>query len=220
MKLSIELLNVLGIILPGLMALKIQDLLTTGEEKPLHEQIIFALLYSYVIYLLTSLILDTWEPLITFKDNAGSTAFVFTPNKSAIFTVTFISILLPLLISLSKHADIPMKWLRKFKFTKKSSMENTWSDTFHNEHRMIQIYLKDQRIIRGWPHRYSSDPKDGFIYLANPIWINTDAGVNDPDYIETNAHGFLISREEIDFIEFSLKDNETQDNNIGEDWNE
>ena len=92
-------------------------------------------------------------------------------------------------------------------------MANTWSDTFHNESRMIQIYFKDERIVRGWPHRYSASSEEGYIYLANPVWVNTaKESEGDPDYIETNAHGFLIAREDIDFIEFSLNKNETPEN--------
>ena len=98
-------------------------------------------------------------------------------------------------------------------------MANTWSDTFHNEKRIIQVHFRDERIVRGWPHRYSSDPDRGFIYLANPTWINTSKEEeSDPDYIETNAHGFLIAREEIDFIEFSLKKDETLENISEGDW--
>ena len=50
MKFSLELLNVLGLILPGLMAMKLQDMITTSEERPIHEQVILALIYSYFIY--------------------------------------------------------------------------------------------------------------------------------------------------------------------------
>ena len=221
MKLSLELLNVLGLILPGLMAIKLQDTVSTSEDRPLHEQVILALIYSYLIYLLSGLILGSWEPLIAFREVSESIEMTLSTNKLQILTIIVLTIALPLLFSWSKQKDIPMKWLRWLKVTKKSSMANTWSDSFHNEKRMVQIYFKDERIVRGWPHRYSSDPEEGFIYLAGPVWVNTaKKDESEPDYIETNAHGFLISREEIDFIEFSLKRDETQENIAEGDWNE
>lgn len=206
MKLSLEILNVLGLILPGLFAMKLQDMFTTSEDRPLHEQIILALIYSYVIYLLSALIFTSWEPLISFKEVSSSITMSLSTNKAQLVSVIAFSFLLPIIYSWSKHKDILMKWLRKINVTSKTSMANTWSDTFHNENRMIQVHFKDERIVRGWPHRYSASSEEGYIYLANPVWINTAKDTeSDPDYIEINAHGFLIAREEVDFIEFSLK---------------
>lgn len=211
MKLSLELLNILGLILPGLISLKLQDIVSTSEDRPIHEQVIVSLIYSYFIYLLAGFFLNEWTALITFKETSGSITIALSSDIKQIAMVVLFIILLPLLYSLGKQKDIPMKWLRWLKVTQQSSMNNTWSDTFHNEDRMIQIYFKDERIVRGYPHRYSSDPKEGFIYLSNPVWINTNQeNDSDPDYIETNAHGFLIAREEIDFIEFSLEKEEIQ----------
>ena len=163
-------------------------------------------------------ILKSWEPLITFKQISGTINVSLSRNKLHIITIIVLSIVYPLCLAWLRQKDIPMKWLRLLKITKKSSMINTWLDTFHTEKRMIQIYLEDERIIRGWPHRYSSDPKDGFIYVANPVWINTDN--DNHDYIETNAHGFLIPISKIDFIEFSKTKKETEANISKGDWND
>ena len=53
---------------------------------------------------------------------------------------------------------------------------------------------------------FSSDPEEGFVYLYNPAWVNDDRGVADdtPDYFESNCHGFLLNRENMDLIEFTL----------------
>ncbi len=59
---------------------------------------------------------------------------------------------------------------------------------------------------------FSTDPDEGFVYLYNPAWVNDDKKVNeDPDYIESNCHGFLLNRENIDLIEFTLDPGETLD---------
>ena len=60
--------SALGLILPGLIAVKLQDTITTSEERPIHEQVILALIYSYFIYLFSALIFTNWTPLISFKE--------------------------------------------------------------------------------------------------------------------------------------------------------
>ena len=52
---------------------------------------------------------------------------------------------------------------------------------------------------------FSTDPEEGFLYLYNPAWVNDDKeNEDDPDYIESNCHGFLLNRDNIDLIEFTL----------------
>ena len=220
MSLSLELLNVLSLILPGLLAMKIQDMIISSEDRPTHEQIILALIYSYLIYLLSALTFTTWEPLISFKTEADAMVMNLSTNKKQLVLVIVLSIFLPFIYSWAHQKDIPMKWLRKMKVTKKASMANTWADTFHNESRMINIHLKDEREVRGWPHRYSSIPNEGYIYLTYPTWVNHEGTTPEDYYIETNAHGFLIAIEDIDFIEFALKSNENPENITEGDWNE
>jgi hypothetical protein len=179
MTLSLELLNALGLILPGLFAMRLQDMFASSEDRPLHEQIILALIYSFLIYLLSALIFTNWTPLISFKEATGSMTMSLSNNKWQLASVIAFTILLPVIYSWSKQKDIPMKWLREIGITNKTSMTNTWADTFHNGKRMIQIYFRGERIVRVWPHRYSSTAKEND---------------NDPYYIESNAHGFLIAK--------------------------
>jgi len=57
---------------------------------------------------------------------------------------------------------------------------------------------------------FSTDPNEGYIYLYNPAWINDDKkDEKEPDYIESNCHGFLLNRDNIDLIEFTLEPGET-----------
>jgi hypothetical protein len=46
MELSLEILNILSLILPGLIAIKLYETISTCDENPLYEQVIFALIYS------------------------------------------------------------------------------------------------------------------------------------------------------------------------------
>ena len=52
---------------------------------------------------------------------------------------------------------------------------------------------------------FSTDPEEGYLYLYNPAWVNDDkSDVDAQDYIESNCHGFLINRDNMELIEFTL----------------
>ncbi|BAZ93875.1 uncharacterized protein FOKN1_1479 [Thiohalobacter thiocyanaticus] len=100
--------------------------------------------------------------------------------------------------------------LRKLKITTKTSRANTWNDTFQTQDRYVIVTLKDGRRIRGYPTMFSTDPEEGFVYLYNPAWVNDNkSDIEEPDYIESNCHGFLVNRDNLDLLEFTLDPGET-----------
>jgi hypothetical protein len=114
-------------------------------------------------------------------------------------------ILIPIVVGFLYFNDYLHFVLRKLKITTKTSRANTWNDAFLTQNRYVIVTLKDGRRIRGYPTMFSTDPEEGFVYLYNPAWVNDDKSKDDdPDYIESNCHGFLLNRENIDLIEFTL----------------
>ncbi|MEA3276353.1 MAG: DUF6338 family protein, partial [Pseudomonadota bacterium] len=100
--------------------------------------------------------------------------------------------------------------LRRLKITTKTSRSNTWNDAFVTQDRYVIVTLKDGRRIRGYPTMFSNDPAEGFVYLYNPAWVNDDKSDDaELDYYESNCHGFLLNRDNIDLIEFTLDPGET-----------
>ncbi len=209
MKLTLEFFNLLLLILPGLVASQVFYSASGSEQKELPARIIDSLIFSFIIYILAGLFIP-WEPILQTKVISGAMQFVLTKNKYLILLNIILIILVPLSFTALHHNDILMKILRQLNITTKSSRPNTWSDVFLSQDRHIIVHLKDGRRVRGYPERFSTDPKEGFVYLFNPAWIKNDN--NKSFYIETGAHGFLINREEIDLIEFSLNKEETLEN--------
>jgi hypothetical protein len=73
----------------------------------------------------------------------------------------------------------------------------------------VIVSLKDGRRVRGYPIMFSTDPDEGFLYLYNPAWVNDDKkDDNEPDYFESRCHGFLLNRNNMELIEFTLDDGE------------
>jgi hypothetical protein len=173
-------------------------------EVAVPKRVLDALLFSFVIYLLVSVFYQ-WEPLAQVKSNGGSLSFSFSTNTRVIGLSGLCVILIPIVVGFLYFNDYLHFVLRKLKITTKTSRANTWNDAFLSQNRYVIVTLKDGRRIRGYPTMFSTDPEEGFVYLYNPAWVNDDKSKDeDPDYIESNCHGFLLNRENIDLIEFTL----------------
>ncbi len=156
----------------------------------------------------------TWEPLANVQSIDKSIKLSLTNSKSSTALTLLLTVLLPIVIASIYHNDNFHKILRWLRFTTKTSRGNTWSDAFATQDRRVIITLKDETRIRGYPIMYSTDPEEGYIYLFDPAWVNDEKeDESAPDYIETNCHGILINRDNIDLIEFTLDEGEKLDSN-------
>ena len=212
MSLTAETLNILMFLLPGLMSGQILYSLFQVENVSVQKRILDALLFSFVLYMLVSTIVS-WEPIAYVKVDSGQLKYEFSKNNTNIWVSIVAMILVPIVVGFFYFSDFLHAILRKFNITTKTSRTNTWNDAFLTQDRYVIVTLKDDRRIRGYPTMFSTDPEEGFLYLYNPAWVNDDKETEDePDYIESNCHGFLLNRDNIDLIEFTLDPGETLGN--------
>ena len=209
MTITIETINILLLLLPGFMAGQIFYSLFHSDDVSMSKRVLDALLFSFFIYLLVSLFV-AWEPLAYVRENSGRLEYVFNKNnKILLFSIAAI-VLVPIVVGFIYFTDLVHTILRKLNITTKTSRSNTWNDAFLTENRYVIVTFKDGRRVRGYPTMFSSDPEEGFLYLYNPAWINDDKEKEEePDYIESNCHGFLLNRDNIELIEFTLDPGET-----------
>lgn len=209
MALTIEALNILLLLLPGFMSGQIFYSLFQSGDVSVSKRVLDALLFSFVIYLLVSSFIS-WEPLAYVKADSGHFEYVFNKNNTIIWLSIAAIILVPIIVGFFYFSDLVHTILRKLNVTTKTSRSNTWNDAFLTQYRYVIVTLKDGRRVRGYPTMFSTDPEEGFLYLYNPAWINDDKEKEDePDYIESNCHGFLLNRDNIELIEFTLDPGET-----------
>lgn len=202
MKLSVDIINILFLLLPGLVTSQVYYYFTKTEDISGVRRIYDTVIYSFMIMVITGLFIK-WEPIVQATVNGKNLSSFEVSKDSGLLLINIaLMIIIPTVISALVHHDIFHRLLRKFNLTTKSSRKDTWNDTFISEKRYVVIYLKDERRIRGFPERFSNDPEEGLIYLRNPAWI--DDSENGQDYIELETHGMLIHRENIDMIEFTL----------------
>lgn len=209
MTLSIEALNILLLLMPGFLSGQIFYSFFRSGEASVSRRVLDALLFSFVIYLLVSSFMP-WEPLAQVVSSEGSLSYLFSANAKIIWFSFGLIVCVPVLVGFLYFNDHAHTVLRKLKITTKTSRANTWNDAFLTQNRHVIITLKDGRRIRGYPTMFSTDPEEGFVYLYNPAWVNDGKDSDDsPDYFESNCHGFLLNRENMDLIEFTLDPGET-----------
>ena len=209
MNLTVEALNILLLLLPGLLAGQIFYSFFRLDDIAVSRRMLDALLFTFIIYLLVS-VFATWEPLAQVDQSQNGLSYTFSASQTVIWLSLAGVVFVPIIVGFFYFNDYVHLCLRKLKITTKTSRANTWNDAFLTQNRFVIITLKDGRRIRGYPTMFSTDPEEGFIYLYNPAWVNDEKiDENAPDYIESNCHGFLLNRENIDLIEFTLDPGET-----------
>lgn len=215
MTLTIEALNILLLLLPGFLSGQIFYAFFSLGEVSVSRRVLDALLFSFVIYLLVSSF-EAWEPLAQVVSSEGALSYIFSENVKVILLSFGGVICVPVIVGFLYFNDHVHAFLRKLKITTKTSRGNTWNDAFLTQNRYVIVTLKDGRRIRGYPTMFSTDPEEGFVYLYNPAWVNDEKGVDDdaPDYFESNCHGFLLNRENMDLIEFTLDPGEVLNSHL------
>ena len=157
-----------------------------------------------MVYLLVSLLAD-WEPLAQVSRSGGKLSYQFSSNPKVILISLAAVISIPVFGGFIYFNDHLHRLLRKLKITTKTSRSNAWNHAFVTQDRYVIVTLKDGRRILGYPTMFSNDPEEGFVYLYNPAWVNDDKSHDEePDYFESICYGFLLNRDNIDLIEFTL----------------
>ncbi|MCK9296342.1 MAG: DUF6338 family protein [Desulfobulbaceae bacterium] len=209
MTLTVEALNILLLLLPGFLSGQIFYSLFQSGDVSVSKRISDAIIFSFVIYIIVSAI-TSWEPLAFVDSVNARLKYSFSENGWLVLSTLSLTVILPIIVGAIYHSDLIHSILRKLNITTKTSRKNTWNDAFLSQNRHVIVTLKDDRRIRGYPTMFSTDPNEGYIYLYNPAWINDDKkDEKEPDYIESNCHGFLLNRDNIDLIEFTLEPGET-----------
>ncbi len=204
MKLTYETINLLMLLIPGLISSSIYGGLRRKESSnsSSFERIVESLIFSFLVYIAVNLSYS-WEPLAQAIKNGDEVTYKLSNDKVLILLTFSYALLIPVVLGAVAHYDFHMKALRGLKLTDRTSRDTAWDDVFINEKRFITLHLKDERRLTGWPLYYSNNPDEGFIYLSQVAWIDEEN-----NYIESKSHGILISKENIDLIEFMLTPSE------------
>lgn len=207
MELTVEAINILFFLIPGLLSTTIISLIVVRKELSFIDKVIEALIFNFIIYSLTALFVNL-EPFASITSSKSNISFLYTNNRFFLITLLLISVILPSFVGCIIYYDLHMRFLRFIKLTDKTSRATAWQDIFIEHKKFLVIHFKDGRRIYGWPLNYSDTPDEGLIYLFNPSWID-----DDNKYIDCNTHGILIKYVDIEFIEFLKEEDFSEENN-------
>jgi hypothetical protein len=195
MDISFETLTVLSFLSPGFISVFLFRHLVYRPEKEIGYFILEALIYSFVIYSIAGGLLH-YAPVTLQEVTLGEKK---TYSVTFVTPALFVLLAIPLVSAVILNNDYATYFLRRLKITTVSSRANTWLDAFSAQKCYVIVNTVDGKRIFGWPMWYSNSPKDGYIYLYDPSWIDSEQ-----KFVHTGLHGlFLVKENSIDYIEFT-----------------
>jgi hypothetical protein len=177
---------------PGFISSAIMNFLVVREDKKELTKIVEALAFSLIIYTIYA-ILHGQSPVIL--DSTSGTV-VYNYDAVGFLWLAGITLLIPIAISYCITNDLHMKLARILRITTKTARPSIWLDVFYNNKKHIIIDFENGRRLYGWPMYYSDNPKEPYLFLYKPYWVQ------EKKFIDTEVYGMLITPEQkIDIIE-------------------
>lgn len=190
--LTLQGLQILLILLPGFVTSWIVLALTVRPPQTELDKIIEALFYSFVTYFLSILTLGIKPTVIIITQTGGSGmqlgVDVFALRQFVLWSF-LLSVAMGLIISALNTNDLPTRFLRWARITRRSSRSSVWSDVFHDITAFVIIEFIDGRRLRGWPRYFSDTPEEGSIFLEHAAWI-----LDDGTPVEIEGPGILVTK--------------------------
>jgi hypothetical protein len=187
-----EVLTVLVVLLPGFLAARLEQRLTTNPKQNEYDKTIEALLYSFFIYLTFTTIFRSL-PVSVKAEKVGGTdtihySIIASPFRLALLPV--IAVVLSVLVSFASNNDYFGRLFRWLGVTRRTWRASTWDDVFKDLGGVVQVELADGRSVLGWLKFYSDTPEDRTLFLERAAWVNEDGGLE-----EIRGPGILLTKE-------------------------
>jgi hypothetical protein len=192
-KLGFEGLAILLILLPGfLCAGLIQSLCVRPTQTEL-DKVWEALLYSFVIYVLFTLLAGSSMPVdLRVSETNGAKQFSIQLQPRLLAILMLISVVLALAIGGIATNDLSGKVFRRLRLTQRTTRRSVWSDTFHDYGGIVLVELGDSRRVEGWVRYYSDEPTPASLFLERAAWVtdeNTLTPIEGPGILITESIG-------------------------------
>ena len=190
---TLQALAVLFILLPGFLAAYILQSLVTRPKQSDLEKLVEALIFSFVVYLISALIIGTKLPISwqAEKDSSGNLAYGVHLSWWKLLVLLTLPIVLGLLSAFLMRNDYLLRSLRWAGLTDRTSRASTWNDVLQDVNGVAQVELADGRSVMGWVRYYSDDADNASIFLERAAWVKT--GTDELEPIE--GQGILLTKD-------------------------
>ncbi len=193
-----ELQTLLTMLLPGFVTAAILYLFTSYSKPSPFERVIQALVFSFVINAIASLLEWIEYPL-----------FESVPDIVLYFVL---AVLLGIIAVYATNHDLLYRFLRFMYFTRETSFPSEWYSAFaRNKNAYVVLHLKGERRFYGWPQEWPSDPDLGHFIIAEGEWlsdnVNTENETEKEDddtsrILDVARDQVLIPVAEVEMVEF------------------
>ena len=189
--LKFEFLVILIVLLPGFFASRIEQRLTVNPDQDEFDKIVEALIYSFFIYVIFTVIDKTFP--LALKINQGpangfSYSLVASPFRLALLPL--IAVVLAVLVSSATNHDWFGRFFRWIGVTSHTWRPAIWNDVFLSHSGVVQVELADRRSVIGWLKYYSDRPDNASLFLERASWVREDGGCT-----EIAGPGILLTSE-------------------------
>ncbi len=170
-----EAIIVLVILLPGFLAARIKQRLTVNREQGELDKVIEALLYSFLTYILFTVIARSFPIVVATETKAATTSYSLEPpGIGRLVLLLVIPVALGIGMSFAVNNDLFGRLFRWMRVSRRSWRDSVWDDVFHNFGEAVQVELLDGRSIMGWLKYFSDRPEDASLFLERAAWIDSD----------------------------------------------
>lgn len=167
---KLEALAILFLLLPGFLCAYVTQALAVRKAQSDTEKVIEALIFSFVLYLLTLSPFGYMLPLHWKSGQDGT--FRIVADYPHLLTLSIMSIALGILYAASINHDWLMQLMRWARVTERTARTSIWNDAFQEVGGWVQVGFKDGRQILGWVRYYSDAAEDSSLFLERAAWID------------------------------------------------
>lgn len=226
MPLTYETIYVLLLLLPGFVSLAVENALVFQINRSNFDKIASALLYSFINYVFLSFFKSPLFVISTSQTQDGKTNYSIGSDWKLVLILLIFAVVLGCSVGYLKTNDILMEIARRLNLTKRSARNSIWLDIFHDKYSKkkerkkkekeepfgayITAFLKDDRIVYGWPEYFSDSYSDGpVLFLTKAKWILKNE--ENEEYLEIPYPGILLNASEIKYLQFFTHEGDEND---------
>lgn len=202
MEITVITVNILIFLLPGFLALRIDRAIFYNRGEDRFQDLITALIYTFLIILLYTLLVQQIScltfPSLTIGQGEKWTVIVNEPY--GLLIIALFAVILGSSFGYAKNKDFPLVFLRNLKITKRTYYSSFWYEIMNSREDWVVVTLKNGDGLVGYPKQFNVDYEHGpAILLIDSYWIKRD-GIEVDDSSEHRT--LLIHFDDIKIIEF------------------
>lgn len=161
---SVELINILIFLLPGLLAASIFYWFTAHAKPDTFGQFVQALVFTFIVHILFSIFFSK-DPMKLL----GSTSLKLNWD---VVCLVGIAVFLGLLFAWISNKDLAHRVSRCIGITKENSYPSEWYSAFsRHSDCFVVLYMVGNRRLYGWPTEWPSKPGQGHFRIEEAEWL-------------------------------------------------